>query len=480
MKKLALIFTSALLYSCGGEQKENTTTETTDESTEVVEVEEPVDNATYLAGIYATSNQSGNDVENLLDGDNNTYWLTEKGTGPDEGVMMTFAKPEYVESISIENYNGSVKYLEIFVNGQRLKQTDNFAKIDVQLDLTSLFIKINSGGESQEVDLDSDECTEATSMVFDKEGQLGLSEVKFFNTDGQIDLKAPIKKKATITASSTLEPETAYNVANLFDARGEFAWVEGIETDGVGESFTVSFDEKVKITGVMIKNGYQRSKKHFDDNTRVKKLSIDVDGKSSTISVSDEMTSSTINFDTPQEGKTFTFKVEEVYPGKKYKDLAISELVFFNDNQVIVPSNDYANTIKSTFTKEVAGTHMEKILNKRLHYSFRVVDCGEFEAAQRSLILRSNGTFVMYEQNNNEDGAESTSEKIVADGNWSVKSKSSKDITIKVFGKHVNLSRVSQAYSGTSQNEALRIFSDNVKIGANQLEGERYVEKFMY
>ena len=45
----------------------------------------------------------------------------------------------------------------------------------------------------------------------------------------------PRRVKGKITASSTLEPQMAYHVEQLFDHRKEFVWVEGDKGNGKRE-----------------------------------------------------------------------------------------------------------------------------------------------------------------------------------------------------------------------------------------------------
>ncbi len=486
MKKLPFLFLAALLYACGGgnstEDEATCASETTDSLNEVSEEKVDaveIEDGLFLSGLYATSYAEGNEVENLFDGDEGTSWMTAPGTSIDEGIMLNFIKSKYINTISLKGAK-SVERVQIYVNGQSVTATNDLEKISIDNDVETMFIKILRGGEMSIKTLEETECEMTSSQVVSENTSAGFSEIVFEGSEDVLDIKAPKKIKASIEASSTLEPATAYNVANLFDSRSEFAWVDGVEGDGVGESFTVNFEKEVWVDAIIIKNGYQRSQKHFNENTRAKKITLKTETGTESLSIKDEMGAVTIDLSQMHKSKSYTFTIDEVYAGTKYKDLAISDLVFLSKKMVVAPDNNFDGTLREEFKSQVAGTPLESLLNKRLQYSFTVMDCGEDNNQNRSLILRSNGTFVMYEENYDDNGGESTTEKIVADGNWKVKDKQEDKIVINVFGKHVNLSKISQVYSGTSMNELLRIFNDNVTITGSSLKGERFVGEYKY
>ena len=62
-----------------------------------------------------------------------------------------------------------------------------------------------------------------------------------------------------------------YGGHNLFDKDPSTAWVEGADGDGIGETVTIEAGETLE-EAIMIRNGYQKSLGTFDNNSRVKKL----------------------------------------------------------------------------------------------------------------------------------------------------------------------------------------------------------------
>ncbi len=62
-----------------------------------------------------------------------------------------------------------------------------------------------------------------------------------------------------------------YGGFNLFDRNPSTAWVEGVDGDGIGETFTIGIGEELK-ENIYVLNGYQKSKELFSQNNRIKAL----------------------------------------------------------------------------------------------------------------------------------------------------------------------------------------------------------------
>ena len=138
------------------------------------------------------------------------------------------------------------------------------------------------------------------------------------------------------SASSFLmsQGSNSYGPKNMFDKNPFTAWVEGVTGYGIGETITIEGPAPNYIL-----NGYQKSIKSFVDNSRVKKFKIYLNGKPFCyLQLSDKM--GLQYFDLPYidiEGKNiyldrpdffqWTFEIIEVYPGRKWKDTAISLLM---------------------------------------------------------------------------------------------------------------------------------------------------------
>lgn len=144
-----------------------------------------------------------------------------------------------------------------------------------------------------------------------------------------------------INASSRLKRTKKYNYdPNNLGKSLENAWIEGVDSYGIGESFSVSFsngfykDANLDIDSFIIFNGYFKTKQIWENNSRVKTLRYTLNNKFiATIEL--------LNIRNPQRvtipkvylnyAKKYIlrFEIMDIYKGKKYKDTAISGIAFF-------------------------------------------------------------------------------------------------------------------------------------------------------
>ena len=115
------------------------------------------------------------------------------------------------------------------------------------------------------------------------------------------------------------------------------------------------------------------------------------------------------------------------------------------------------------------GTILEKLLDSRVFNEYQSPDYGMYMT--RSAILRSDGTFVMYESE--EDGGEPV--QTIADGNWEIIEADSEKATISVFGKLLDFSMLEMYYAGKTDAELGRIFRDKITISGTTIKGEKLV-----
>ena len=158
-----------------------------------------------------------------------------------------------------------------------------------------------------------------------------------------------------IEASSTLEPQGkySYDAKNILDGTRNDAWVEGTKGNGIGEtiSITKSYatdtgeilpdEESVFFYEICIVNGLARDEKVWKNNGRVKSLKFYYnDEYQGTIELEDTMKPQFISLSglnlaaKNNEANTFTFEIEDVYPGDKYEDTGITgiEIAFDSPN----------------------------------------------------------------------------------------------------------------------------------------------------
>jgi Caspase domain len=129
-------------------------------------------------------------------------------------------------------------------------------------------------------------------------------------------------------ASSVLssQGENAYGVQNLF-GNANAAWVEGVPGFGISEWISVEFDAPRDVASITIQNGYQKSADIFAKNTRVRRLrAVFSEGEILGLPLEDKMGPQTIPLGRPIRARWVQLFIEDVYPGTRYTDTAISKL----------------------------------------------------------------------------------------------------------------------------------------------------------
>jgi hypothetical protein len=432
----------------------------------------------WLEGIYATSSSPAHEVYDLFDDDPGTGWQTQTGSGPDEGIMLYFTNALALQSVQVVLEDGSFQsekaFVQTYVNGSLSGGGKPGEPLALGKKLVkSLYIRFVKTGLEQIAKRDK-EGAAVEIESFPSNAYIGVKELNVLNDKGErLRLVPPKREHGSQSASSILEPHLAYSPANLFDARKEFVWVEGNKTSaGEGETLTFRFGEPVKITAIQIWNGYQRSDDHFTANARVRDFEFGVKGGPvTTYTLRDTKAGQKIELSAAAEGQDFELKIKSIYPGKKYKDLAISDLVFFDGERPFIMDSKLAEQNQAALRNRTGSSPLTKIFNQRI--------CNSVEEAgvvtHQSLILRSDGTFVFYSNDTMPDG---TVSQTLADGNWEMVSADVANFVIKVFGRWNNVSDFADYYRGTSSQNVTRIFSDELFTDGNIVQGKKMIGTF--
>lgn len=469
---------AALIASCGTDSKN------TENKEQTVPADAAANEVLYMEGVYATSTllpllQHG--VENVFDDDTATYWATAKGAGPDEGLMLYFPAKTYVKELSLKQATGDalarVNEVTVYADGQRVGSFDLSQPMKIDKDLTALFIKIASTDQSSTVDHTTEDDTETrSSETFDSRFSVGIADLKLFNSDGLLKIHAPLVMAGTVTASSTLKPADAYAPSMLFDSRKEFVWAEGAAGTGENEKLTFTFNADQRISSVKIWNGYQRSEKHFTSNARVRSFEFGLkNGSKTKYTIEDSMEPQLVTLGEPLTGKEFELTVLEAIPGSAYKDLVISEMVFFDQSRpVLIRDDSKAEASIQSLMAATRGSLMESFVDRRLKNHTET----PYSTSDKSLILRSNKTFVLYEHTTSSDDAKEEDAEIVADGNWELVEQKDDYAKVRIFGKLINLSETVDYYKGKTQSSFVKIFQDNLTITPSEVKGEKFVDTF--
>ncbi len=142
---------------------------------------------------------------------------------------------------------------------------------------------------------------------------------------------------SAVTASSALPPSGAISYAppNAHDFDLRTAWVEGAAGQGKGEYIEYRFAPlSPRVNQIRIFNGYHKSEKAWKENGRVKRFKLHVDGQPYAILALEDSRAVQIFPIEPlgsrAEGKDLVlrFEILDVYPGDRWKDVAITEIEF--------------------------------------------------------------------------------------------------------------------------------------------------------
>jgi|GEM_PF-1523920 len=137
-------------------------------------------------------------------------------------------------------------------------------------------------------------------------------------------------KFTVVTASSVLPAAdgNTYVPENATDGNRQTAWVEGIDGDGIGEWIQLSTPDGSEyfISSITISPGYQKSDDIRTRNGEPTKVKMEIaDGSYMDITLDPTKPDTTVTFNAV---KTSSVKltIEEVKPGTKYSDTAITEV----------------------------------------------------------------------------------------------------------------------------------------------------------
>jgi hypothetical protein len=113
----------------------------------------------------------------------------------------------------------------------------------------------------------------------------------------------------------------------LFDGNRGAAWVEGAPGQGIGEWITVEFDAARLVRSIAIDNGYQKNDDIYYKNSRVSRMTLVFSsGERKILPLKDQFGQQVFSFDKPVRARWIQFIIEDVYPGSRYQDTAISKL----------------------------------------------------------------------------------------------------------------------------------------------------------
>lgn len=436
----------------------------------------------YLQGIYATSNNEM--VGHIFDEKDPTVWKSRSGTGPDEGVLIFFQDKTFIQKIRIDAPigEGIASAKEIIIYGDEIPVGQGKIGESIHLENTysSLFIRFGKTNKMTDLSMEDGE-KKGIIRHFSRSHAVGIKSIKMWGDDGkELRLIAPRKVEGQMVSSSTLQSSPKYSTANLFDNKKSTAWVEGKDGNGIGEQLSFEFFQPVEIDAIKIWNGYQRSTNTYQSNARLKGFSLgESGGKSYEYTLRDDAAAQRIGLRVPLKNK-FELKINSAYDGTKYQDLAISEILFFENGK---PLQLFIENKLREFsqTLDVKGTNLESLMDTRITNEMDYGPSGFY--VDRSLILRSNGTFSIYLSEKmypaTEDGDTETYET-KADGTWEIQSASATKSILKLTGKLVDITAaLAQAKGKNEEAEIFQIFKDQLTIENGLIKGEQMLDEMI-
>ena len=256
-------------------------------------------------------------------------------------------------------------------------------------------------------------------------------------------IKTPRLVNGSVTASSILEPRSAYDPIYLFDSRFEYGWASNQKAKDVSLSF--GFQQPQRIESIRIWNGYQRSITHCYSNSRVKTIKVSGDdGYTAEISVRDILGSQLIKLPKPFVGRQLKFEVVDAFLGKTYKDLVISEIRFHDGKSwfILDPTRELKNGIafnRQQFVKAgVAGLLNDSYKAEKSNEGVPTATTPEQDPettgsyVSTTLRLRADGSFYM---SGYFDNAKDGTAQYFSLGNYEIKEASaSAGLKLRLFG----------------------------------------------
>lgn len=428
-------------------------------------------NKVYLSSLYSTSYKDGFEVANLFDNDPLTFWETKLGKGPGERIELSIVgNGAWISKIMLEAVDGqnasNIEEIDIFINGKsytfgNLKDTfilDTLVE-ELSIEFNNVsdlsFKKFESSGEKISIG------------TFPKTKNIGLKYLILFDSLGQeYQVIPPRIVRGRIAPSSNLNPLVLYHAGHLFDFKKEFAWVEGGEGSGSGDSILIQLEEPICLFKLEIFNGSQGSEENFYSNARIKTMSFKPLGDTSKIffMLNDLMASEEL-FLPNNASRNWVLKILDIYPGKVTRDLAISELVLFDcENQPFVIQSG----LKEQFQNEILGQFKNDNLIQLLDtYIYNEIQSEpQMHYTQKSLILHSDGTFnVAFKEY---FGQSDTTLDFLMDGYWTILENGEELVRLKLIGRL-------KTKTGMAGNA---VFEEELLLKRGIIEGNKLLGKY--
>jgi len=395
--------------------------------------------------LQALTSTSGRGAELLLDGDPATGWSPE-GDAEDEGVLLRFENPLEIDGVSLRACAGApTVQVALYLDGANVLDQQGVNAQTPPLSFTaaapiSVFVRVRSAPT----------------------GKVCLGDMRLLHKGEPVAITPPRQVPGSIVASSVLAPEDAFRASFLFDNRLDFGWAEGAKGPGKGQSFTLTLEEPVELVALELWNGYQRSDDHFRKNARAKELALSVDGGPSvSLDVEDESDAQRLLLPAPMKGRVWTVRVKDIYPGKSYPDLVLSELRLVDARGPLGVRTSDGDTRQQALRTRLAASPLGKETDRAWHGVCSLAEAHTRFKNERRFKLRTNGTFVFYEDLEGRDDLHRTE---VFDGAWVVKNDQGPWASVDLFGRRHRSERSWAPYEEERSQETVRIAGGSLEV----------------
>ncbi|MFM9946413.1 MAG: NADase-type glycan-binding domain-containing protein [Saprospiraceae bacterium] len=472
MKTTLFFFTLLVFSACSG----NSQSQPAKSVSVRVDVQHLPPGSTLLDGVYATSTNTGSNVLNLFDDNPATHWHALPGAGPNEGILIRFAKPVQLTGLEAIGTDGAFEeaggLMDLSFDGKTLYQSVIGEKLDLtgatDAPVREIFIRITHTNLEKAVESEIGPWFQLKNLP-----PAGFKSLRLFGEKGQeLKLVAPAALSGTLRASSSLSPGYAYGPECLFDGHLEMAWVEANKANaGEGETIEFSFEKPVRITAFKIWNGYQRSPESFSNNARLNGFEFGLKNTAlQTYTLKDTKTGQLVTLATPITGTTFQLRIKTVFPGKKYSDLALSDLVFF-DGETPFTLNSEITTAKNELKNRVAKTPLPEILDRGVRSSESSLE----RDFSQLFTLRGDGTFSLQTITVTVDESETIR---VGSGHWEILEAGSTLVKIKITGSL--RTTTNSLTSPVPEKTTTGAFSEVLTVDKNTIHGQKLIGAFRF
>lgn len=417
----------------------------------------------------------------FVDGCDGKWRPASKDEGVDEGIYIQFKEPVMLYSVEMDaskNLQERFPYFQIYLNGKTTSPDDVvYISSSKHFPDTNKVVYTFKGRDQENY---QGSLYTLVKSIFIKIGRIygddpvrpTITAMRFYRrvpTDKpenveleRVKVNVPKFISTRVSATSVLQPETAYSPANLFDSKYDFAWsTNGKVTNGIGESLTLEFPEPQSISGFYLWNGYQRSTVHFESNGKVKTILVTTDkGDRQQVKLSAKNGMQKIMLSKMlQRVNQVSLKILDVYSGTRYRDVLLSEMRILDQNgKILLP---VVKKEKLVIPKRLQG-FIDRSWSSFLHgITDERNECTQ-GCFNKRIRLRSNGSFVIYRDFSDYANGDRSLSANVLEGNWVIENDK-----LRIFGKRYTTELRSSDYMQGRDTDAVpkaRIFQSYLMI----------------